>query len=83
VRPGRAADHSPPSSAVVMEEWCHTSTYPLGHTGPVTRNLYLYPFYFSCQVSFSVHMLHGTRLGEKKSNFSEQCSFQVPLIEVC
>jgi len=36
VRPGRAADHSPPSSAAVMEEWRYNSTHPLGHTGPVT-----------------------------------------------
>jgi hypothetical protein len=41
VRPGRAADHSPPSSAVVMEE-NYTSTHPLGHTGPVTGLHYLY-----------------------------------------
>ena len=32
MRPGRAADHSPPSSAAVMEE----STHPLGRIGPVT-----------------------------------------------
>jgi len=42
VRPGRAADHSPPSSAAVMEEQSYTSTHPLGHTGPVTGSLYLY-----------------------------------------
>jgi hypothetical protein len=30
VRPGRAADHSPSSSAAVMEEYSHTSTHPLG-----------------------------------------------------
>ena len=42
VRPGRAADHSPPSSAAVMEEYSYTSTHPLGHTGPVTGSLYLY-----------------------------------------
>ena len=41
VRPGRAADHSPLSSAAVMEEQSYTSTYPLGHTGPVTGSLYL------------------------------------------
>ena len=41
VRPGRAADHSPPSSAAVMEEYRYTSTHPLGHTGPVTGSLYL------------------------------------------
>ena len=42
VRPGRAADHSPPSSAAVMEEQSYTSTHPLGHTGPVTGSLYPY-----------------------------------------
>ena len=42
MRPGRAADHSPPSSAAVMEEYSYTSTHPLGHTGPVTGKLYLY-----------------------------------------
>jgi len=47
VRPGRAADHSPPSSAAVMEEYSYTSTHPLGHTGPVTGSLYLYLF-ISC-----------------------------------
>jgi hypothetical protein len=41
VRPGRAADHSPPSSAAVMEEQSYTSTHPLGHTGPLTGSLYL------------------------------------------
>ena len=41
VRPGRAADHSPPSSAAVMEEYNYTSTHPRGHTGPVMGTLYL------------------------------------------
>jgi len=41
VRPGRAADNSPPSSAAVIEEYSHTSTHPLGQTGPVTGSLYL------------------------------------------
>ena len=41
VRPGRAADHSPPSSAAVMEEDSHTSTHPLGHTRPLTGSLFL------------------------------------------
>ena len=44
MRPGRAADHSPPSSAAVMEEWSCNSTHPLGHTGLVTESLYLYFF---------------------------------------
>jgi len=41
VQPGRAADHSLPSSVAVMEEYSYTSTHPLGHTGPVTGSLYL------------------------------------------
>jgi len=41
VQPGRAADHSPPSSAAVMEQYSYTSTHTLGHTGPVTGTLYL------------------------------------------
>jgi len=40
VRPGRAADHSPPSSAAVMEEKSYTSTHSLAHIGPVTGSLY-------------------------------------------
>ena len=36
---GRAADHSPPSCAAVMEEQGCTSTDPLGHIGPVTGSL--------------------------------------------
>ena len=40
----RAADHSSPSSAAVMEEQSYTSTHPLGHTGPVTGSLYLVPY---------------------------------------
>jgi len=31
-RPGRDADPSPPSSAVVMKEWSCTSTPPMGRT---------------------------------------------------
>jgi len=47
VRPGRDADHSPPSSAVVMEEKSYTSTHSLGHTGPVTEKLYLFIFIYT------------------------------------
>ena len=44
MRPGRAADHSPPSSAAVMEEYSYTSTHPLGHTVHVTGSLYLFHY---------------------------------------
>ena len=41
MRPGHAGDHSPHSSAAIMEEWSYTSTQALGHTGHVTRSFYL------------------------------------------
>ena len=41
VRPERAAEHSLPSSAAVMEGQSYTSTHPLGYSGPVTGSLYL------------------------------------------
>ena len=44
MRPERAADHSPPSSAAVMEQYSCTSTHPLGHTGPVMGSLYIFLF---------------------------------------
>ena len=46
MRPGRAAEHSPPSSAAVMEQYSYTSTHPLGHTRPVTGSLYLYLYLY-------------------------------------
>ena len=46
MRPGSAADHSPPSSAAVVEEKTYASTHPLDHTGPVTGSLYLYYYYY-------------------------------------
>jgi len=42
VRPGRAADHSSPSSAEVLEELSYTSTPLWATTGHVTGLLYLY-----------------------------------------
>jgi hypothetical protein len=42
-RPGRAAEHSPPSSAVVMEEWSYKTTHHLDHTETVTGSLYCLP----------------------------------------
>ena len=42
MRPGHAADHSPPSSAAVMEEQSYTSTYPLGRTRLVKGTFYLF-----------------------------------------
>jgi len=40
VRPGRAADHSSPSSAAVMEEYSYTPSQTLGHTESITGLLY-------------------------------------------
>jgi hypothetical protein len=48
VRPGSAADHSPPSSAEVMEELSYTSTHPLGQTGHVKGYFnFLHGYYHS------------------------------------
>ena len=59
VRPQRAADHSPPSSAAVTEEYSYTSTQSLGHTGTVTGSLYLYLYYLCLRkfkiLSYSLH----------------------------
>ena len=41
VRPGRDADHSRPSSAVVIEEYSYTSTTPLGHNRACKGNTFL------------------------------------------
>ena len=41
MRPDRAADHSPSSSAAVMGQKSYTSTHPLGLTGPVKGSIYL------------------------------------------
>ena len=55
MQPGRAADHSPPSSAAVMEEYSYTSTHPLVHTGPVTESLYLF-FYIHTHTHTHTHI---------------------------
>jgi len=64
VPPWRAADHSPPSSAAVMEEYSYTSTHPLDHTGPVMGSLCLFfglnKLLFSLTVFFSVAQTHST-----------------------
>jgi hypothetical protein len=44
-RPGRGADHPPPSSAEVKKKESYTSTHPLGQFRPVMGRLYLYCTY--------------------------------------
>ena len=56
MRPGRAADHSPSSSAAIMEEQSYTSTHPLGHTGPVTGSLYLFNLHYNFKQSSAEDM---------------------------
>ena len=59
---GCAADHSPPSSATVMEEQSYTSTHPLGHNTPVTGKLYFLvksPFSMSLKVNVSCLTVHN------------------------
>ena len=66
MRPGRDADHSPPSSAAVMEEKSYTYTHPLGHTGHVTGKLYL----------FLIVYKHATALEEYTFVLAHQASIQ-------
>jgi hypothetical protein len=47
VRPGRAADHSPPSSAEVFEEQSYNSTPFWATTGSVTGLLYFTLLYYT------------------------------------
>ena len=57
VQPGRAADHSPPSSAAVVEEYSYTSTPPSGphracngNTLPLPLSFYLLFYKYSTYV---------------------------------
>jgi len=47
-------DHSPPSSAAVMEQYSYTSTHPLGHTGPVKGKLYLFAFFYYIIIKYEM-----------------------------
>jgi len=62
VRPGRAADHSPPSSAADMEEQSYTSTHPLGHTGPVTGKLIYIYIYTYIYIHICIYIVYSTLL---------------------
>jgi len=70
VRPGRAADPSPPSSAAVIEEYSYTSTHPLGHTGPVTGSLYLHLLYLK------FHSAKAYRRGEAQLHSFSTTEFE-------
>ena len=75
MRPGRAADHSPPSSSAVIEEYSYTSTHPLGYTGPVrdhfTFNILLLTI--STSQTSSLHVMFNGEISVYISNFSHQC----------
>ena len=71
VRPGSAADHSPPSSAAVMEEQSYNFTHPLGHTGPVTGSLYLFFItYITSQIScLSIRLITDNKNNNHNATF--------------
>jgi len=56
---GLAADHSPPSSAAVMEEWSYTSIHPLGHTRPVMGNFYLFLYRAALIICYYSQQMHN------------------------
>jgi len=57
MRPRRAADHLPSSSAAVMKEQSYNSTHPLGHTGPVTGSLTFTSYRYSPTHAISTHFI--------------------------
>ena len=61
--PGRDADPSPPSSAVVMKEQSYTSTPPVGRTACKPVQGYTLPFFYYQQLLaytiFNKHHLHS------------------------
>ena len=60
VRPGRAADHSPPSSAAVMEEQSYKSTHPLGHNRTFNGNILHY---------ITLHLLSRFKCHSSEANY--------------
>ena len=60
VFPGRAADHSPSSSAVVMEEQSYNSTHPLGHNRACNVNPLPLPY---LKFSFDSWAPYGVVMG--------------------
>ena len=74
MRPGRAADHSPPSSAAVMEEYSYNSTHTLGHTGPVigSHYFYLYLYLLLC-TDISITRRYTASLSERLDNSVNSC----------
>jgi hypothetical protein len=65
-RPGREADHSPPTSAEVKKMWVYTSTPPYAFMASayvVQGQLYLLPLYLCRHVTFLVPNFLSTLLG--------------------
>ena len=77
MRPGRAADHSSPSSAAVMEEYSYTSTHPLGHTGPVTGSLYLLHVPAQVCIQFQSKTMHILLLFDEEMSGNDAINHKV------
>jgi len=74
LRPGRTADHSPPSSAAVMEKYNCTSTHPLGYTGPATGSHYRFYSLITSRIQ-RVSVSVTTGCGRKNTTIWEGHSF--------
>ena len=58
MRPRRAADHSSPSSAAVMEEYSYTSSHPLGQTLHIyTHTVYVCSLLYLANVVYHFPLL--------------------------
>jgi len=85
VQPGRTADHSPTSSAAVMEEYSYTFTHPVGHTRPVTGLLYL--LYKESPYLSSIGGTWPEKVGDQWPRFEQlyvwECSENMKQLRVC
>ena len=82
VRPGCAADHSPPSSAAVMEEYSYTSTHPLGctlHWNKIALPLTFFMFELNGPVSWMISFVPITAGCVKDPYLLLHVSMQLPL----
>ena len=82
MRPGRDADHSPPSSAKVLEEKSYTSTQIRSTAGHVTGLLYLYLYHAylqRCLMGCRPAQLDDTRY--RKLQLSDGLVSIVPVFE--
>jgi hypothetical protein len=67
-RPGRGADHPPPSSSEVTKGYSYTSIHPLGQFRPVTGVFYLYLESLCSYIYYVTGTSHETYITSKMTH---------------